>query len=164
MIKKESKLQGMNLTPDKNQQADPVPKTLQSKLCTKDGNNVKVDKSLLFNFRTLSPEPALECDEEMAPSPDQITSRPRSRAASTPPPILTPHPPSPSSSSPSSSPGPAANPPKGADGPCQGEGTRRSQADLLGNSAEYRRGIPLGPPLRTRKLIYSNDTLLLLAK
>ena len=72
--------------------------------------------SLVLYFRDLSPEPALECEEELSPSPDQRASRPTSRATSTPPPTLTPHRPSPLSPSPPSSPGLTANQPKGADG------------------------------------------------
>lgn len=119
--KKGMKLRGVDLTSDSNRHDKSITPPIQSKICINADKGQKLNQFLLYYFRDPSPEPDLECEEALSPSPDQMVSRPTSRAASTPPPILTPHPPSPNQSSPASSPGhqtrSAANPPKGADGP-----------------------------------------------
>ena len=108
---------GMDLTTGNATNAKSMTPSSQSKLCAHKATGLHDFISLVLYLRDLSPEPALECEEELSPSPDQGASRPTSRATSTPPPTLTPH--RPSSPSPTSSPGFPANPPKGADGPSQ---------------------------------------------
>ena len=152
---------GMDLTTGNATNAKSMTQSSQSKICAHKATGLYNFTSLVVYFRDLSPEPALECEEELSPSPDLGASRPTSRATSTPPPTLTPH--RPSSPSPTSSPGFPANQPKGADGPSQDWRPNRSHAVRPCNCVGYRWEATIGPPLRTRKLMCFDESLLLLA-
>ena len=77
---------GMDLTTGNATNAKSMTQSSQSKLCAHKATGLYNFISLVVYFRDLSPEPALECEEELSPSPDQGASRLTSRAKSRPPP------------------------------------------------------------------------------